>query len=462
MKKREFDAIVIGAGSGLKISSKLAEEGLKVAVVDEGAFGGTCLNRGCIPSKMLIHTADALDVIKKAQVFGIKAKATGVDWTGIQKRVWKFIDSDAKRIEEGNRRTKNITVYKKRASFVGAKELKVGNEVITADKIFICAGTRPVVPPFPGLERVHYETSDTVMRLKKQPKSMIILGGGYIAVELGHFFASLGTKVTLINRSGLLLRNEDEEVSARFTELAKGQFDLRLDTNVLKIYKKGNKVCVDAERNKKESSVAADALLVATGRKPNSDILDVSKTNVEITNEGYIAVNGFMETNVDRIWAIGDIAGKYLFKHSANMEAEVCARNALNPESKTEANYIAMPHAVFASPQIAGVGMTEQELKAKKITYSVGKHLYEHTGMGKAMEEENGFVKALADPATKKILGCHILGPEASTLIQEVVLAMRNGLTVDQVIDAIHIHPALPEVVQRAFKELAAQNSQRL
>jgi len=454
MKKREFDAIVIGAGSGLRISSRLAEEGLKVAVVDEGAFGGTCLNRGCIPSKMLIHTADVLDVIKRAQVFGIKAKAIGIDWRGIQKRVWKVIDGDARELEQANRKTKGITVYKKRASFIGIKELKVGNDLIMADKIFICAGTRPVVPPFTGLENVHYETSDTVMRLKKQPRSMIILGGGYIAVELGHFFASLGTKVTMINRSGLLLRNEDEEISAKFTELAKDQFDLRLDTNVLEVYKKGNKVYVDAEKNKKRSSVAADALLVATGRKPNSDILDVGKTNVKITNDGYVAVNGFMETNVHGIWAIGDIAGKFLFKHSANMEAEVCARNALNSGSKREANYTAMPHAVFASPQVAGVGMTEQELKQKKITYSAGKHLYEHTGMGRAMEEENGFVKALADPDTKKILGCHILGPEASTLIQEVVLAMRNGLTVDQVIDTIHIHPALPEVVQRAFKNI--------
>ena len=454
MKKREFDAIVIGAGSGLRISSRLAEEGLKVAVVDEGAFGGTCLNRGCIPSKMLIHTADVLDVIKRAQIFGIKAKAIGIDWRGIQKRVWKVIDGDARELEQANRKTKGITVYKKRASFIGIKELKVGNDLIMADKIFICAGTRPVVPPFTGLENVHYETSDTVMRLKKQPRSMIILGGGYIAVELGHFFASLGTKVTMINRSGLLLRNEDEEISAKFTELAKDQFDLRLDTNVLEVYKKGNKVYVDAEKNKKRSSVAADALLVATGRKPNSDILDVGKTNVKITNDGYVAVNEFMETNVDGIWAIGDIAGKFLFKHSANMEAEVCARNALNSGSKREANYTAMPHAVFASPQVAGVGMTEQELKQKKITYSAGKHLYEHTGMGRAMEEENGFVKALADPDTKKILGCHILGPEASTLIQEVVLAMRNGLTVDQVIDTIHIHPALPEVVQRAFKNI--------
>src|SRR3989344_4958697 len=389
MKKREFDAIVIGAGSGLKISSRLAEVGLKVAVVDEGGFGGTCLNRGCIPSKMLIHTADVLDVIKRAQIFGIKAKAIGIDWRGIQKRVWKVIDGDARELEQANRKTKGITVYKKRASFIGIKELKVGNELIMADKIFICAGTRPVVPPFTGLENVHYETSDSVMRLKKQPRSMIILGGGYIAVELGHFFASLGTNVTMINRSGLLLRNEDEEISAKFTELAKDQFDLRLDTNVLEVYKKGNKVYVDAEKNKKRSKAAADALLVATGRKPNSDILDVGKTNVKITNDGYVAVNEFMETNVDGIWAIGDIAGKFLFKHSANMEAEVCARNALNPGSKREANYTAMPHAVFASPQVAGVGMTEHELKQKKITYSAGKHLYEHTGMGRAIEEEN-------------------------------------------------------------------------
>ncbi len=451
MKKRVFDAIVIGAGSGLHISSIAAEKGLKVAVIDEGPFGGTCLNRGCIPSKMLIHVADVLEAIRKAQVFGITAKATNVDWKAIQKRVWNVVDGEAKSIELANKHLRNVKVYRKRASFVGHKLLKVGNEYLAAEKIFICAGTRPSLPPFSGLKRVKHETSDTVMRLRERPKSMIILGGGYIAAELGHFFSSLGTRVALINRSGMLVRNEDEEIAVAFTEIVKKKYTVLLNTNVVSVVKRGKGIVVAAEHGGKKKAIVADVLLVATGRRPNTDTLAVEKTGVKVTEDGFVQVNNSMETNVPGIWAIGDIAGKYLFKHSANLEADVCAYNAFHPETKMKVNYLAMPHAVFASPQIAGVGVTEQELKKQKIPYKVGTYKYIRTGMGKALEDEDGFVKVLADPATKKILGCHIIGTDASTLIHEVIVAMRAGLTTDAIVDAVHIHPALPEVVQRAF-----------
>ena len=454
MKKREFDVVVIGAGSGLTISSKAAQLGLKVAIIEKGPFGGTCLNRGCIPSKMLIHSADVMETIKNADTFGIKAKVSKVDWKKIQKRVWSLIDEDAKSIEYGNRRTKNITVYKKQAAFVGKKLLKVGNELITAEKIFICAGTRPSVAPIEGLENVKYYTSDDVMRLKEQPRKMIILGGGYIAAELGHFFSSLGTEVTMVVRSSLL-KNEDEEIAKRFTEIVSKKYNVMLETETVRVSKKGKNILLFVKQKGKLKKLGADVLLVATGRVPNTDILDVKKTGVKLNDRGYIEVNNYMETNVPGIWAIGDIAGKYLFKHSANLEASYCAHNAFNPDKKIKVDYLAMPHAIFTSPQIAGVGMTEQELREKKIKYVVGKYDYINTGMGAAIEDKDGFVKVLIDPKTKKILGCHIIGSDASTLIHEVVVAMKAGLDVSAITRAVHIHPALPEVVQRAFNNIA-------
>jgi mycothione reductase len=450
MEKR-FDAIVIGAGSGLIISAYAAERGLKVAVVEQGAFGGTCLNRGCVPSKMLIRSADVMDEINRAQLLGIKAKVEGIDWKAIIKRVSETVDTEAKEIEQGNREAKNVTVYKTTAKFVGKKKLKVGKDVITADKIFICAGTRPSIPQIPGLDKVNYITSDEALRLPKQPASLVIIGGGYIAAELAHFFGSMGTKVTVLQRSGWLVTAEDSEIAQAFTRVFAKKHNVILNATTKRVFKQGKNIAVEYSVGKQKRIVAGEQLLVATGRIPNTDILDVAKTGVLTYKPGFITTNEFMETNVPGIWAIGDIAGVYLFKHSANLEASFAVENALNPKQKHRVPYDAMPHAVFSSPQIAGVGMTEEELKEKKIPYVVGRYRHYDTAYGKSIEDKDGFVKVLADPKTKAILGCHILGSDASILIHEVVVAMKGKLGVNGILHAIHVHPALPEVVQRAF-----------
>ncbi len=450
MEKR-FDAIIIGAGSGLIISSELANRGLKVAIIEKGPFGGTCLNRGCVPSKMLIRSADVMDEIKRAQLLGINAKVAGIDWQGIIKRTAGTVDREAKEIEQANKSAKNTRVFKGTARFVGKKKLKVGKDILTADKIFICAGTRPLIPPIPGLDKVKYITSDEALRLKKQPASLVIIGGGYIAAELAHFFGSLGTKVTIIQRSGWLLTAEDSEVAQAFTRIFARKHRVLLDTNVVRVFKQGKNIAVECETNGKKQIVAGEQLLVATGRVPNTDILEVEKAGISTYKGGFITTNEFMETNVPGIWAIGDIAGVFLFKHSANLEAEYAVHNALHPRERQKVPYDAMPHAIFSSPQIAGVGMTEDELKAKKIPFIVGRYKYYDTAYGKSIEDKDGFVKVLAHPKTREILGCHILGSDASMLIQEVVVAMKARLGINGILQAVHIHPALPEVVQRAF-----------
>ncbi len=450
MEKR-YDTIVVGAGSGLLISSEAARRGLKVAVIDQGPFGGTCLNRGCIPSKMLIHSADVMETIQRAQLFGISAKVTGIDWKKIVSRVTRTVDTEAREIEQGNRTVKNITVYKDTARFVGRKKLKVGKDIITADKIFICAGTRPSVPPIPGLDKVKYITSDEALRLPKQPKSMVVIGGGYIASELVHFFGSLGTKVTILQRSGWLLTNEDTEVAQAFTRAFSRKHNVVLNANTQRVFPQGKQIAVEYTVGNKKHVVVGEQLLVATGRIPNTDILDVTKSGIMTHKPGFVTTNEYMETNVPGIWAIGDIAGVYLFKHSANLEAEYAMHNAVNPKNKVKVPYDAMPHAVFSSPQIGSVGMTEEELKEKKIPYVIGKYKYHNAAYGHSIEDKDGFVKVLADPKTRAILGCHILGTDASTLIHEVIVAMKGKLGVDGILNAVHVHPALPEVIQRAF-----------
>ena len=450
MKSKKFDVIVIGSGSGLEISSEAAGMRMKVAVIDEGPFGGTCLNRGCIPSKMLIHSADVAETVKRGEEFGVSSKIVNINWDKVQNRTWEEVDGDAKSIEKGNRSNKNITVYKKMAKFIGKKLVKVGNETITADKIFIGAGSRPRIIDLPGLDKIKYYTSDDVMRVKKQPKSMIIIGGGYIATELGHFFGSLGTGVTIVNRSGVLIRNEDEEISKAYTEIAQKKFNVLLNTDAVRVGKSGNKIDVEIKTKGEKKKLSAELLLLAVGRVPNTDILDVKKTGVKTDEKGFVKVNDYLETNVKGIWAMGDIVGRYMLKHNANLEAQYCAHNAFNPKKKVKIDYTAMPHAIFTSPQIGSVGMTEQELKKNKIKYFVGKYRYYDTAMGKAIEDKAGFVKVLADE-NRKILGCHIIGSDASNLIHEVIVVMKSGLGVSGINRAVHIHPALNEVVQRAF-----------
>ncbi len=440
----KFDLIVIGAGSGLDVMSAAAAKGMKVALVEEGPLGGTCLNRGCIPTKILIHSADVMQTIKRAGEFGIKTGTVSVDFKKVMARA-RIVDKDAQEIEQSLKKAKNVTLFRGRGVFTGQKTLNVGKETLTAEKIVIAAGTRPSLPPIAGLENAPYMTSDQALRLEKLPKKLIIIGGGYIACELAHFFGSMGSEIVILQRNIRLLPDEDEEISQKFTELFSKQYDVWLKFTAKSVEKKAGGIVVYGADG---ASVSGTDLLIATGRTPNSDILGVAKTGVKTNSAGYVEANEFMETNVPGIWAFGDIAGKYLFKHSANLEAEYVTLSVVSGH-RHPVDYTAMPHAVFSNPQVAGVGATEQELTEKKADFLVGRYKYADTGMGEALAEKDGFVKFLAD-YDGKILGCHIIGPDASTLLHEVLVAMKAGHgTIDDIVNTVHIHPALSEVVQR-------------
>ncbi|MCH8801883.1 MAG: mycothione reductase [Chloroflexi bacterium] len=456
---RKFDLIVIGSGSGLEVSADVSDAGRSVAVIEEGPFGGTCLNRGCIPSKMLIHCADVMQTVQNAAAFGIHAKVERIDWRFIVQRAFEEVDADAAMIERGNRQSENIEVFKGRGRFTGPKIIAVtgpglDEEELTADTILIAAGTRPWVPDIPGLDRTPYITSDEALRLPEQPRRLTIIGGGYIAAELAHFFGALGTEVTIIHRRGLMLREEDEDVSRRFTEVYQRRFNMMLDSQAAGVSSKNGEIIVEVTTPDGSKSIASDTLLMATGRVPNTDSLEVAKTGVELNQRGYIKTDEHLQTNVPGIWALGDIVGRYLLKHNANLEAAYASNNILHPENQAAVDYHAMPHAVFASPQVASVGLTQQEAEGRGAAYVAATYAYSDTAYGASIEDKDGFVKVLADPETGEILGCHIIGTDAATLIQEVANAMRLRLGVDAITQSIYVHPALPEVLQRAFGQL--------
>lgn len=444
---KKFDVLVIGSGAGLEVASFAAEKGLSVAIVEEGRLGGTCLNRGCIPSKMLIHSADVAETIKGSQKFGIKSKIEGIDFTSIIKRVSEVVDTDSTSIEKSIRESGNPTLYKMRGKFIGPKQMQVGNEQIEADKVFIVGGTRPTIPPLPGLATTPYLDSTKALRLEKQPEHLVVIGGGYIAAELAHFYGALGTKITILVRGERMLDNEDKEIADWFTKEFSKKYEILFKTEVETVSYQDGKFTIKLKSDGEE--LEADQLLVATGRVPNTDILDVKATGVEMNNKGYIKVNEYLETNIEGIWAFGDILGILPFRHTANDQVGFSIRNAFT-EHKVQFDPFAIGHAVFSSPQVGGVGKTEQELKKEGIKYKVGKAELKDTAMGGALQE-NGLAKVITDETGEKILGVHIIGPQASVLIHEAIVAMKSNGTVGAITNSVYIHPALPEWLQRAF-----------
>jgi mycothione reductase len=344
---------------------------------------------------------------------------------------------------------------------------------ISADKILIASGTRPEIPKIRGLQESGFITSDEALRLKEQPRVLTFIGGGYVTCELAHFYGSLGTKINIIQLGDTLIPNEDEEISQKFTQVFSTKYNVFLGYSVESVTKK-KKINDDNNTNGgsdtfhltakndtsgKKIELDSDQLLVAVGRVPNSYSLDVEKTGIKLDENGFIIVDEYLQTNVKGIFALGDVVGHYQFKHNANHEAQYAYHNILNSDRIIPVDYTAMPHAIFSSPQVAGAGFTEQRLKRDNkmegSDYLKSTYPYIQTGMGEAIDDRDGFVKFLVDKENRKILGCHIIGTDASTLIHEVLVAMKAGDgTIDGIRRTIHIHPALSEVIARAAEAI--------
>ena len=452
-----FDLIIVGSGSGNSIPEYLSD--WKIAMVERGTYGGTCLNVGCIPSKMFVLPADAALSAQNAGKMNVHTEYNGVDFPALRDRVFGRIDS----ISEGGRDyrangTPNVTLFEGTARFAGDKVFHVDmNEgpqrFITAPQVLLAAGARPVVPPIPGLVETGFHTSDSIMRLPDLPKRLGIIGGGFIAVEMGHVFSAFGTEVTMINRSHVLLRAFDRDISDRFTELFSQRVDLRTGHVPTKVERteEGIVITNGGER------IVVDELLVATGREPNSDLLEVKDGGLECHDRGTLNVDDTMATNVEGVWAIGDIANSWQLKHLANAEAAVAFWNIAHPNDIKHQSYKAVPGAVFSNPQVASVGLTEQEAEAQGIPFTVGKRDYAGTAYGWAIVDETSFAKVLVHSETGLIIGAHILGPQAATLIQPLIQAMEFDQKAEDVARAVfYIHPALTEVVENALLDALA------
>ncbi len=455
-----YDLVVIGAGSGnMIVDDRFADQ--RVAIVERDRMGGTCLNRGCIPSKMLVLPADVADEAADGDRLQLRTRFDGVAWPALRDRIFGFLDE----VGDGGRayreRLPYVDLIAGTARFTGPRTLRValtdGHETeISGDQIVIATGTRPVVPDIPGLGDVDPFTSDTVMRIDELPRRLGILGGGYVGCELAHVFAAFGTEVVQVEAEESLLPLLDDDVGRVFTVEARTRWDVRLRTRLESVSRSDDGIVLRLD-NDDEATV--DAVLVAVGRRPNSDLLDLDGTGIEVDDRGRIVVDEHQRTTVDGVWALGDASSPEPLKHVANQDARVVQHNLLHPDDLAVSDHRLVPYAVFSSPQVAAVGLTEREARAQGLDLAVATTEYGSTAWGWALHEDTAghFCKVLADRATGLLVGAHLVGPQAATLVQPLIQAMASDRPVRGF--ARHqywIHPSPAEVVENAL--LALEN----
>jgi mycothione reductase len=457
---KEYGLILIGTGSGMEIVEAMIQNNhdLKVAVIDKDTPGGICLTRGCIPSKLLIYPADIVRKVEKSHEFGIHIEIKRIDFGMVMERMRSIINRDITAIRKGLSNSKNIDYYTDAAEFTAPYTLNVGNETITSKMIFLCTGSRPSIPSIEGLHETGYLTSDTVLQINQLPHSIAIIGGGYIAAEYGHFLSAMGSKVTIIGRNPQFIPEEEPEISALAKREMQKHVIVLTDHEVRRAENtfKGKKLTAFDRHNRKETEIIAEEILVATGRRSNADILHPEKAGITTDSKGFIVADEYMQTSQPNIWVLGDADGKFLFKHVANYEARIAYYNAIL-KKKVTVDYHAVPHAVFTAPEIASVALREQQAIEKygKDNILIGFFKYADTAKGEAMALKYDFVKVILKRDTGKILGAHIIGPQASVLIQEIInLMYTETQSFEPLNEAMHIHPALSEVVARAFQTL--------
>lgn len=457
MSTEEYDLIIIGSGAGLNLVEAAVNAGMRVALAENGPMGGTCLNRGCIPSKMWIYPADVIRSAEDAALIGVNVRVESTDFELVRRRTWDAVLEERQHIAEAVKQDPRVTLISDTVSFVGDRTLRHAGGTIHAPKAVIAAGARTAVPSIPGLGEVEYQTSETIFDITALPKSLIIIGGGYKACEFGHFFSAFGVKVTILQRNVRLLPDEEPEISDVVKRKLGRHVTVRTAFDISEVRRSGGgaQVLGRDRLTKADFTDEAEMVLVATGMKSNADWLDPAASGIGLDEGGYIVVNDFLETTAPGIWALGDITGRHMFRHTANYESQVVWYN-LNAKEKAPTDEHAIPHAVYTYPTVGSVGMLEEGAKRGNLKYLVGYNIYSNVAKGTAMGDRDGLVKVLVEAGTRRILGVHIVGPEADLLVQQMVYLMNAGdqsylpMARSQV-----IHPSLSEAVAGAFARLS-------
>ncbi len=464
---KNYDVIMIGSGSAKRIIGRLINKNpeIRIAMIDKDEPGGVCSIRGCIPSKRLIYPGIVIRNIEHAKKHGITVNIESIDYKTIMGKVQDEIQSNIQKTKFKFNNATQVDYYRGVGAFVDNYTIEINNEIIKGDKILLCLGSDISIPQIVDIDSIEYHTSKTIFlenSLPELPRRILIVGGGYIAAELGHFYSAMGSEVIIIGRNPQFLPQEESEVSKLARKILSNYLTIITNSEVTKAQATadGKQLMVKNRTSGETKSYTGDEVIIATGRRSNSYLLQAEKSGVETDKRGWILVDEYLETSQKNIYAFGDANGKFLLKHKANYETEIVYKNAfLNKQEKVD--YHAIPHAVFTYPEIAAVGLRQKEAVEQygEENILIGSIRYENTGYGQAMESKDFFVKVITEKHTAKILGAHIIGPYASILIQEIITQLyTKERTFSPILNGMHIHPSLSQVVERAFARLKPVN----
>jgi pyruvate/2-oxoglutarate dehydrogenase complex dihydrolipoamide dehydrogenase (E3) component len=451
-----FDALIIGTGqAGPPLAARLSKAGMKVAIVERKRFGGTCVNNGCIPTKTMVASAYAAHLARRAGEYGVTLREPpGIDMKRVKARKDEIVARSNKGVESWLRGLANVTVYKGHGRFESPRTVRVEDDLLEADKIFINVGGRALVPPMPGLDQVPYLTNSSMMDVDYQPEHLIVIGGSYIGLEFGQMFRRFGSKVTIVEMGERLIGREDKDISDCVREILESEgIQVRLKAECISAHREGNGLAVGLECADAEKRVLGSHLLLAVGRVPNTNDLGLDKAGVETNKAGYINVDDHLRTNVPGIWALGDCNGKGAFTHTSYNDYEIVAANLLDGDARKVSDRI-MTYALFIDPPLGRAGMTEEHVRKSGRRALVATRPM--TKVGRAVEkgETQGFMKVLVDADNKEILGASILGVTGDEVIHTLLDVMYAKAPYTTVSRAMHIHPTVSELLPTLLQEL--------
>ena len=452
----EYQAIIIGTGqAGPALARRLAAAGWQIAITERKLFGGTCHNTGCTPTKTLIASAYAAHVARRAADYGVNIGGrVSVDMKAVKARKDAVVGPTPNGIERSLKALRGCTVYEGHARFVGPNEVKVGDAVLKADKIFIDVGGRALVPPIPGLDQIPYLTNSSMMEVDFLPPHLIVLGGSYIGLEFAQAYRRFGSEVTVIELASRLISREDADVSQAVADFLKEEgVDIRVDTKVVRVEKQGSDIAVAFESGGKESQVIGSHLLLAIGRRPNTDDLGLDAAGVATDQHGYIQVDDQLRTNVPGIWALGDCNGRGAFTHTAWNDYEIVAANILDNDPRRVTDRVPA-YALFTDPPLGRAGMTEAQLRQSGRPALVATMAMQDVARAREKGETRGFMKVLVDAQTKQILGASLLGTAGDEVIHCIIDVMYANAPYTLLQRAMHVHPTVSEWVPTMLEDL--------
>ena len=444
-----YDAIVIGTGqAGPSLAAKLAGAGMKVAIAERKLFGGTCVNNGCIPTKTLVASARAAHMARRGQEFGVVIDGPiAVDMAQVKARKDGVVRQSNQGVENWLKNLGNCTVYEGHARFEGPHEIAVGRQRLQAEKIFINVGARAFTPPMPGLESVDYLNNSSMMEVDFLPQHLIIIGGSYIGLEFGQMYRRFGSRVTVVEKSSRLISRDDEDVSEAIQQILESEgVEIRLKAECMSVQKRGDQVVVQLDCGKGAREVSGSHLLLAVGRRPNTDDLGLDQAGIQVNERGYIAVDDQLRTNVPGVWALGDCNGKGAFTHTSYNDYEIVAANLLDNDARRASDRI-LAYALYTDPPLGRVGLTEAQVRRSNRKALIAKRPMTRVGRAVEKGETHGFMKVLVDDETKEILGAAILGVEGDEAIHCILDLMYARMPYSVIQRAVHIHPTVSELI---------------